>query len=328
MLTLSGSIFAQQPESHWPGFDYHAFEMQGALYASLMIDGVPVDVDSLNWDQMEVAAFVGDELRMTGMFLTDEYVLEYGELFPTLNGEPIYYTDPGEVVSFKMFNHATGEEYGQCQVLIYEGDEVTILTGEEHWEGLDDMEHPLMLNFTTTATVAQTIALSAGWNWVSFNVETTLADLEAAIDAVAVPGDRPVIKSQSKGQVQKNAAGTSWNGRLSALDMSQMYKIQIGADCEIAVQGMPIDPAELPITIKNGANWIAFPLSETMTVINAFSGYDATTGDVVKGLGVGQANKTATSWAGRLKNLDPGKGYIYNSKATETKTLFFPSPAK
>ena len=149
-LALSGSIFAQDhPESHWPGFDYHAFELQAGLYASIMINGVPVDVDYPNWEQMEVAAFVDDELRMTGMYLTDEYVIEWDELFPTLDLEPIYYDTPGEVVSFKMYDHVTGVEYGECQIILYDSDneEVVILTGEDHMEGLDDPDHPLMLNF-------------------------------------------------------------------------------------------------------------------------------------------------------------------------------------
>ena len=147
-LTFCGSILAQQhPETHWPGFNLYAYEMQGALYASLMVNGEPVDVNYPDWDVMEVAAFVGDEMRMTGMFLTDEY-LEYGELFPTLNAEPIYYTTPGEEVTFKMYNHATGVEYGECHAIIWDdGTEITILTGEEHWEGFDDPDHPLMLNF-------------------------------------------------------------------------------------------------------------------------------------------------------------------------------------
>ena len=148
-LVMGGSIYAQHPETHWPGFDYHAYETQGALFASIMVNGEPVYNTTENWDQMEVAAFVGDQLRMTAMFLTDEYVLEYGDMFPTLNAEPVYYTTPGEVVSFKMYNHATGVEYTVCEASIWDGDGeiLTILTGEEHWEGADDPEHPLMLNF-------------------------------------------------------------------------------------------------------------------------------------------------------------------------------------
>ena len=153
-LVFSGSIFAQHPETHWPGFYSPAYEMQGALYASLMVNGEPVDTDYPDWQVLEVAAFVGDELRGTGMFLTDEY-LEFGELFPTLNAEPVYYTTPGEPVTFKMYNHATGVEYEVCEPVIWDGDPINILTGEEHWEGFDDPDHPLMLNFIG-GTPAQT----------------------------------------------------------------------------------------------------------------------------------------------------------------------------
>ena len=145
-LVFSGSIFAQHPETHWPGFYYPAYESQSPLYASIMINGIPVETDNPDWAVLEVAAFVGDELRMTSMYLTDEY-LEF-DLFPTINAEPIYYTTPGEEVTFKMYNHATGEEYDICQPVIWDGDPITILTGEDHWEGFDDPDHPLMLNFS------------------------------------------------------------------------------------------------------------------------------------------------------------------------------------
>ena len=145
-LALGGTIFAQHPTSYWDGqFQYSDYEDQGALYASIMINGEPVTTATPDWDVLEVAAFVGDQLRMIGMFLTDEY-LEY-DLFPTLNAEPIYYTTPGETVTFMMYNHTTGVLYEVCEPQIWDGDPITIHTGEEHWEGFDDPDHPLMLNF-------------------------------------------------------------------------------------------------------------------------------------------------------------------------------------
>ena len=176
--------------------------------------------------------------------------------------------------------------------------------------------------------ITQTIALTAGWNWVSFNVEITMDDLKAAIVDVIQTGDRPIIKSQSNGQTRKNANNNNWMGTLKTLDLSQMYQIQIGADCEITVEGMPINPADHPATIVKGANWIAYPLSEIMSVTNAFSGFNAIKDDVVKSQSNGQAKKTATSWMGALKNLEPGNGYIYYSTSTETKTLIFSTGTK
>ena len=176
--------------------------------------------------------------------------------------------------------------------------------------------------------VTQTIALTSGWNWVSFNVEITMDDLKAAIVDVIQTGDRPTIKSQSNGQTRKNANNNNWMGTLRTLDLSQMYQIQIGAACEITLEGMPINPADHPATIAYGANWIAYPLSASMSVVNAFNGFNAIKDDVVKSQSKGQAKKTASSWMGALKDLEPGNGYIYYSKATETKTLVFPSSSK
>ena len=155
-LALGGTIFAQHPTSYWDGqFQYSDYEDQGALYASIMINGEPVTTATPDWDVLEVAAFVGDQLRMIGMFLTDEY-LEY-DLFPTLNAEPIYYTTPGETVTFMMYNHTTGVLYEVCEPQIWDGDPITIHTGEEHWEGFDDPDHPLMLNFIGDVTFTKDI---------------------------------------------------------------------------------------------------------------------------------------------------------------------------
>ena len=84
-----------------------------------------------------------------------------------------------------------------------------------------------MVTFTTPmlTTLTQTIALAEGWNWVSFNVEITLADLKAAINAVVQAGDRPVIKSQYNGQTKKNLNNNNWMGQLTSLDMPTINQL-------------------------------------------------------------------------------------------------------
>ena len=167
--------------------------------------------------------------------------------------------------------------------------------------------------------VFQTIALEAGTNWVSFNVEITLADLQSAL-VDALPGTTMAIKGKSYGT---NYNGTRWRGQLNTLDITSMYKITVTANCEITVQGAPVDPAEHPITISQGANWIAFPFASSMTVTNAFAGF-ALNGDNVKGKSRG-TNYNGTNWRGQLTNLEPGKGYIYNSPSSETRVFTYPT---
>ena len=172
-----------------------------------------------------------------------------------------------------------------------------------------------------SSSVTQTVALSAGWNWCSFNVDITLADLQNAL-LEALPGTNITIKSKNNGQTIYN--GTTWSGQLTTLDVAQMYKISVNTACEITLEGMTINPANHPVTIHNGANWITFPFSESMTVNDAFAGF-AVNGDVVKSKSNGIATYNGTNWRGTLNTLVPGQGYIYKSNSNEVRTFVFPS---
>ena len=173
------------------------------------------------------------------------------------------------------------------------------------------------------AGAVQTIELSAGTNWFSTNVEITLDDLKAALVAT---GYAPItIQSKNDGLTTYN--GTRWRGSLSTLDVAQMYMVTVETACEIELEGAPVNPADHPVIIHNGANWIAFPLSESMTITNAFAGFDVVSGDVVNSKSNGLATYT-NRWRGTLTTLVPGQGYIYNSAATEDRVLTFPTSAK
>ena len=192
----------------------------------------------------------------------------------------------------------------------------------------DDCDVPLVKdNFITgvQTMITQTLDLASGDNWVSFYVETNMDDLKAAL-VEALGNSRIVISSQNSGQATWN--GRLWTGQLRALDLSQMYKINVANSCEITLEAMPIDPATLTINIVNGINWIGFPFSESMTVANAFSGF-AYRNDVVKSQSNGQATWNSRIWTGQLKNLEPGKGYIYISADPDTpKPFTYPTSSK
>ena len=169
----------------------------------------------------------------------------------------------------------------------------------------------------------QTIELTAGANWVSFNVEITLNELKAAL-VEALPGANNImIKSRTQ---NTKYHGTRWTGSLT-WDLSQMYTIIVGSDCVIVMNGTPVDPSAHPATIKPGTNWIAYPLTETMTLTDAFAGF-AIQGDKVKGRN-GNSQYNRGRWQGTtLTTLEPGKGYYYISPASENRILVFPTPAK
>ena len=171
----------------------------------------------------------------------------------------------------------------------------------------------------TTPGVTQTIALAAGWNWFSTYLDITLDDLKAAL--VSTGNTTITIKSKNQNTYYQNGI---WRGNLN-FDVAMMYKIYVSAACEISFEDMPIHPLEHSIIIHNGPNWIGFPLSESMTLDDAFAGF-ADNGDVIKHKG-GSANYLNGHWRGAF-NLEPGQGYIYKSNMVGDRLLTFPTSAK
>ena len=172
----------------------------------------------------------------------------------------------------------------------------------------------------------QTINLSQGINWFSTNLEITLDDLKAAL-VEALPNasstNNIIIKSQRSGQT--TYSGTRWRGALNTFDVACMYQITVPESCEITLEGMPINPANHPVTITNGPNWIGFPFSASMTPTDAFAGF------AINGDQISSKTQKATynnRWRGALSELVPGQGYIYHSAITSDRTFTFPIIAK
>jgi hypothetical protein len=222
--------------------------------------------------------------------------------------------NPGTVIRLEW---DYGSWDGECSYVVsYSG-------GMEIFSGSGAMSEPFIFT-VDCAGQSQTVALSAGTNWTSFNVDITLDDLKAAlVDALSGTGTID-ITIQGKSQNTKYTGGR-WRGNLT-FDVTQMYMIDVSAACEITLVGAPVNSSERPITIVNGANWIAYPLNVSMTQEDAFAGFNVVNGDVISSKG-GNARYTGGRWRGTI-TLTPGQGYIYNSAASGSRTLTFPSGSK
>jgi len=171
--------------------------------------------------------------------------------------------------------------------------------------------------------MCQTNVLVQGWNWWSTYLDITLDDLKSAL--VATGNNAITIKSKNNGNTTYN--GNIWRGQLNMLDVTQMYRISVGTDCEITLEGVSFNPAEHPVTIVPGVNWIGFPLCESMSLSNAFAEFTVS-GDMVKSKNQGIATYNGTQWRGSLNTLVPGQGYIFKSTTTEDRIFTFPIGTK
>ena len=193
-------------------------------------------------------------------------------------------------------------------------------------DGEPTEESDLIVFATPVLTaLTQTVNLIAGANWFSTYLEITLDDLKAAL-VEALPGATNIVIKSKTQNAKYN--GTSWRGNLT-WDLSKMYLITVEDACEITLEGELINPEDHPATILGGqSNWIAFPVNEEMTLNTAFAGFNAVNGDVIKSK-TGNAKYNGTSWRAQgLSKLEPGKGYLFNSAATTSRTLTFPASSK
>ena len=181
-------------------------------------------------------------------------------------------------------------------------------------------ERNVVANFEEEITeVEQTVTLLQGMNWWSTNLAITLNDLKAAIAAAVGPTGTATIKSKTK---SINYQGGQWRPANMAFDIREMYQIEVSSACTITLTGVSVNPADYPITIHSGANWIGYLPGESKTVTAAFAGLNPVNGDVVKSK-TGSTVFNGTIWRGSLNTLEPGQGYIYQSAATGDKTFTY-----
>jgi len=190
----------------------------------------------------------------------------------------------------------------------------------------DAAEYSQPVVFTTpdTSVHTQTIALVAGWNWVSFYIDMEdnngLNQLETCLGTcglqIITPGGSLIYR------------GGRWIGGITYLSNTKGYKILTNAPVTVTITGgQVVNPAECEIPIANGWNWIAYPLAESKTVTEVLVGFQPSNGDNIKTQG-GSAIYRNGHWIPGTFTFEPGKSYTYKSTATEQKTLIFQTGSK
>ncbi len=189
----------------------------------------------------------------------------------------------------------------------------------------------------TNITVTQTIELAAGWNWISLEVEGDPFDLLYAFQE-GLEGTELTIKSRNQYtnyEYDDEYDEYYWDGSLERVGMnaSTMYMVYTNVACTVELEGTPVTPANHPITIEKGWNWIPYPSTQAMGLEDALADFVTEEGDALK-----TRNRYANYlyddeydeyyWDGSLTQLTPGEGLMFYSDKDGTRTLVFASPAK
>lgn len=170
----------------------------------------------------------------------------------------------------------------------------------------------------------QTLELNKGYNWVSFNVETSLSALQNAL------GDKGIsIGTSDDGTATANIVSTYntstglWEGNLTSIDCKKMYQIRVSEECVICVTGKKLNISD--IALNPGWNWIAYPLNEELLLADILDDLVPSEDDMFKAHDIQMIYINDYGWYGGLTSLQPGKGYMYLNNSDEIKHLVFPS---
>ena len=148
LIAFCGSIFAQY-ESPWYFAGYPHWETNTGICAAVAINGHVYTVDDEGWDALEIGYFVGDECRGNNVYLDRANVDDFGDPYPIIPGTGIAFTNPGELVTFKLYDHINNIEYSVCDAVTYLDEPFEVLTGPDYFQAwLDEPYLPIILWFS------------------------------------------------------------------------------------------------------------------------------------------------------------------------------------
>ncbi len=173
----------------------------------------------------------------------------------------------------------------------------------------------------------QNIALTQGWNWISFNLASpNLANVTAALKNGSW-NNSDIIKNKDYFD-SYSANGNRWTGSLSnngGINNTSLYMVKTTAAHTLSVSGNAIPTKETPITIKgNNWNYISYLPGINFTVTEALAGYDAKKGDIVKSQNQ-FSMYSGTRWIGNLTYMEANKGYMLLRKDATDTSFIYPS---
>ena len=171
-----------------------------------------------------------------------------------------------------------------------------------------------------TETETQTLTLSPGWNWFSCFLAYDEDLVEALLEAIAETNSTAVIKSMTSNATLENG---TWSNTLT-FENETMFMICLENPVTLELTAPPADPAEHPITLAPGWNWIPFLGNAAMTLQEALSSLTPNEGDVIKSNSQNATYANGQGWSGSLTTLAPSLGYMYLNNGTTSLTLTYP----
>jgi len=303
-LPLYITVFGNEPKWECETANYESsMNMIGQIY-------IKDKICSQNWSR--IYAFIGDECRGIAspqlMTSRDAYftnMVVYGSS-----------KDDGKPVTFRVYDSEKGVVYS---------DIITTLNGEE--QNITFTTNKLVGDYNTpvkwsaTQTIEQILDLKYSWNWISLCVQP-FSGHESPAEVLGTNSAFFCVKDKSEGASFLKSG--EWKGSLTGMYPGQMYKVRMASELpDKTIRGTYINPRTNTLTIYPDWNWIGSLSIFSLSLNEAFADLNPAIGDVVK-TKQDVAFYDGTRWEGTLQSINPGQGYMYQSKAKVAKSFRFP----
>ncbi len=214
----------------------------------------------------------------------------------------------GEELEFHLWDRTDCEEYWQVDTMI------TFIANSN----IGTPVKPVVLN--ATGAVGQDLVINKGFTWLSLNLDTDDMSVAAVLDnLVSEPGDR--IVAQNAYAQYSDEAG--WVGTLTSLNNRSMYMTDISNKGNLIHVGYKVDPAETPITLNQGWNWISYIPDRNLNINEAMVTLNSQSNDLIKNQTSFAQYVDNIGWLGSLNRMYAGSGYMIRS--TNKDTLIYPN---
>jgi hypothetical protein len=216
----------------------------------------------------------------------------------------------GDRILFRIYDASTGLTYPLTSV----SEEVTFKVDGS----LGSTSNPVI--WENSDKLLQTFYLTEKTLWISLYLDPVSNDLQQLFKPVS-----SIIKTVETADGNTYTCENQvWDGNREGIKPGEMMKVTMNQNGLLPVIGSAIDPADYPITVNPGPNWIGVPCDSYMTLEEAFAGLSPVDGDLVKGQ-TAFASYENGKWVGELEAIEPGRGYVYTSMDDAAKVFRFPS---
>ncbi|QOD60283.1 T9SS type A sorting domain-containing protein [Polaribacter haliotis] len=255
----------------------------------------------------KVGAFVDGEKRGEAYLVYDTGYDSY-YAFLTMYSN----VSANEVVTFKIWDALNGK----TRVATINGNPSVIFLENNV---LGTKSNPAIFNAGKYSE--QVLSLNKGWTWSSFFVEDDRFNdvTETFKDLDLTDGD--IVKYGTQFTRYENGY---WSGSLTTIENDKAYKIQLAKQNKLSIKGDEVNPANLPIAISQGWNWLSFPIHRNISLRDALAFYEPTDGDVIKDqYSFAVYDENSAEWSGTLRYLQSNRGYML--KSDKDQSFSYPS---